>query len=187
MRLEREGDLYGKRSFFASWPSAKSLGLLAVLAAMNASAQADPPAARATAAAPAAQAQPAQPVQATRAVAASAPATPQAIAMQQHVDRMAILIQERNEILSKLNKWEANGDKAVLARIQADLQSIDREIALVSRQPVYPTSSVASAQGAGAKPVSAAQTANQESQPKESEKVTYEGWDIFKNFGRKGN
>ena len=107
--------------------------------------------------------------------------------MQQHVDQMAILVQERNEILAKLNKWEANGDKAVLARIQADLQSIDREIARASRQPVYPTSSVASAQGAGAKPVSAAQTANQESQPKESEKVTYEGWDIFKNFGRKGN
>ena len=154
---------------------------------MNASAQADPPAARATAAAPAAQAQPAQPVQATRAVAASAPATPQAIAMQQHVDRMAILIQERNEILSKLNKWEANGDKAVLARIQADLQSIDREIALVSRQPVYPTSSVATTQVASAKPVSAVPTANQESQTQESEKVTYEGWDIFKNFGRKGN
>ena len=187
MRLGREGKLCDKRSFFASRPSAKSLGLLAVVAALSGTAQADPPAARATVAAPAAQAQPAQPVQATRAVAASAPATPQAIAMQQHVDRMAILIQERNEILSKLNKWEANGDKAGLARIQADLQSIDREIALVSRQPVYPTSSVASAQGAGAKPVSAAPAANQESQTKESEKVTYEGWDIFKNFGQKGN
>jgi hypothetical protein len=67
------------------------------------------------------------------------------------------------------------------------LQSIDREIALVSRQPVYPTSSVATTQVASAKPVSAVPTANQESQPKESEKVTYEGWDIFKNFGRKGN
>ena len=173
MRLGREGKLRDKRSFFASWPSARSLGLLAVVAALSGTV--------------AAQGQPAQSVQATRAVAASAPATPQAIAMQQHVDRMAILIQERNEILSKLNKWEANGDKAVLARIQADLQSIDREIALVSRKPVYPTSSVANTQVASAKPVSAAPTANQESQTQESEKVTYEGWDIFKNFGRKGN
>ena len=107
--------------------------------------------------------------------------------MQQHVDQMAILVQERNEILAKLNKWEANGDKAVLVRIQADLQSIDREIARAAKQPVYPTSSVAMAQGAGAKPVSAAPAANQESQTKESEKVTYEAWDIFKNFGQKGN
>ena len=106
--------------------------------------------------------------------------------MQQHVDRMAILVQERNEILAKLNKWEANGDKAVLARIQADLQSIDREIALVSREPIRPTTSAAPAQVASAKPVSVAQTAVSESQSSEGEKVTYEGWDIFKNFGRKG-
>ena len=187
MRLEREGDLYGKRSFFASWPSAKSLGLLAVVAALSSAALADPPAARVTPAAPAAQAQAAQPFQATKAVAASATAAPQSVAMQQRVDQLAILTQERNEILTKLNKLDANGDKAALARIQADLQSIDREIARASRQPVYPTSSVASAQGAGAKTVSAAPSANQESQTQESEKVTYEGWDIFKNFGRKGN
>ena len=186
MRLEREGDLYGKRSFFASWPSAKSLGLLAVVAALSSAALADPPAARVTPAAPAAQAQAAQPFQATKAVAASA-AAPQSVAMQQRVDQLAILTQERNEILAKLNKWEANGDKAVLARIQADLQAIDREIARASRQPIYPTSSVANTQVASAKPVSAAPTANQESQTQESEKVTYEGWDIFKNFGRKGN
>ena len=178
MRLEREGDLYGKRSFFASWPSAKSLGLLAVVAALSSAALADPPAA---------QAQAAQPFQATKAVAASATAAPQSVAMQQRVDQLAILTQERNEILAKLNKWEANGDKAVLARIQADLQAIDREIARASRQPIYPTSSVANTQVASAKPVSAAPTANQESQTQESEKVTYEGWDIFKNFGRKGN
>ena len=187
MRLEREGDLYGKRSFFASWPSAKSLGLLAVVAALSSAALADTPAARVTPAAPAAQAQAAQPFQATKAVAASATAAPQSVAMQQRVDQLAILTQERNEILAKLNKWEANGDKAVLARIQADLQAIDREIARASRQPIYPTSSVANTQVASAKPVSAAPTANQESQTQESEKVTYEGWDIFKNFGRKGN
>lgn len=187
MRLEREGDLYGKRSFFASWPSAKSLGLLAVVAALSSAALADPPAARVTPAAPAAQTQAAQPFQATKAVAASATAAPQSVAMQQRVDQLAILTQERNEILAKLNKWEANGDKAVLARIQADLQAIDREIARASRQPIYPTSSVANTQVASAKPVSAAPTANQESQTQESEKVTYEGWDIFKNFGRKGN
>ena len=178
MRLEREGDLYGKRSFFAPRSSAKSLGLLAVVAALSSAALADPPAA---------QAQAAQPFQATKAVAASAAATPQSVAMQQRVDQLAILTQERNEILAKLNKWEANGDKAVLARIQADLQAIDREIARASRQPIYPTSSVANTQVASAKPVSAAPTANQESQTQESEKVTYEGWDIFKNFGQKGN
>lgn len=100
---------------------------------------------------------------------------------------MAILVKERNVVLEKLNKWEAKGDKAALARIQDDLHAIDREIARALRQPVSSTSSVAIAQGAGAKPVSAAPAENQESQTKESEKVTYEGWDIFKNFGRKGN
>ncbi|WP_433693462.1 hypothetical protein [Herbaspirillum seropedicae] len=100
---------------------------------------------------------------------------------------MAILLKERNVVLEKLNKWEAKGDKAALARIQDDLHAIDREIARASRQPVSPTSSVAIAHGAGAKTVSAAPAENQESQTKESEKVTYEGWDIFKNFGRKGN
>ena len=180
-------NLYEKQTFFARWPSAKSLGLLSVVAVLSSAALADPPAARVTPAAPAAQAQAAQPFQATKAVAASAAATPQSVAMQQRVDQLAILTQERNEILAKLNKWEANGDKAVLARIQADLQAIDREIARASRQPIYPISSVANTQVASAKPVSAAPTANQESQTQESEKVTYEGWDIFKNFGRKGN
>ena len=179
MRLAREGDLYGKRSFFVPWPSAKSLGLLAVVAALSGAAQADPPAARATPVAPATQAQTAQPVQATRVVTSPA--------VQQRVDQLAILTQERNEILAKLNKREANGDKAVLARIQADLQAIDREISRASRQPIYSTSSAAATQVASAKPVSAAPAANQESQAQESEKVTYEGWDIFKNFGRKGN
>lgn len=184
MRLKRQGILWGKRSIFSSCPSAKCLGILAVLAALSGTVQAAPPSARPTVAAPAEQA---QPVQATRAVAASAPPTPQSIAVQQDADQMAILVKERNVVLEKLNKWEAKGDKAALARIQDDLHAIDREIARALRQPVSSTSSVAIAQGAGAKPVSAAPAENQESQTKESEKVTYEGWDIFKNFGRKGN
>jgi hypothetical protein len=106
--------------------------------------------------------------------------------MQRHVDRLAILVQERNEIAAKLAKGEANGDKAALARTQADLQAIDREISLVSRQPVYPNSSSTLSQTAGAKTASVAQTTNSESQASAGEKVTYEGWDIFKNFGRKG-
>lgn len=171
------------RWFLACSPEARSLVILCVLATFGGSAWADPPAARAVMAAPPApQTQFDQPVQARKA----AP-TPQAVAVDQRSDRLAILIQERNEILSKQRKWEANGDKAVLARIQADLQAIDREIALVSRQPAYPISSVASSQAASAKPVSAASAVTPESQTKESEKLTHEGWDVFKNFGRKGN
>ena len=184
MRLVRGEKNSEKRAFFASRPRHSTLGLLVVVATLSGAAQASPPTARATTQPPAAQAQSEQPVQATRAVAASA--TPQAIAVQQHVDRMAILAQERSEILAKLKKLD-DGDKAGLARLQADLQSIDREIALVSRQPIHPTSSVATVQVTGAKTVSAAPMANQESQTNESEKITYEGWDIFKNFGRKGN
>lgn len=176
MKLEREGDLYGKQSFSASWQKAKSRSLSAVIAALSSSALVTTSAAQA------------QPVQATRVFAApAAAATPRSIAMQQHVDQMAILVEERNYMLEKLKKWEVNGDKAVVARIQADLQALDREIARSSRQPVYPTSSVAIAKAAGAKTESAASAANQESQTKESETGTYEGWDIFKNFGRKGN
>lgn len=171
------------RSFLACSPSVRPLCILCTVAALGGAAWADPPAARATVAAPpASQAQVEQTVQARKA----AP-TPQAVAVDQRSDRLAILIQERNEILSKQRKWDANGDKSVLARIQADLQSIDREIALVSRQPVYPISSVAPSQVANAKPASAASAANQESQTKGGEKLTHEGWDVFKNFGRKGN
>ncbi|WP_443112905.1 hypothetical protein [Herbaspirillum seropedicae] len=184
MRLRRERGLRDKRSFFSSWSSAKGLAILAVSAAISGAVQAAPPPARPTVEAPAEQA---QPVQATRAAAASAPPTPQSIAMQQDADQMAILLKERNVVLEKLNNWKAKGDKAALARIQDDLHAIDREIARALRQPVSPTSSVAIAHRAGAKTMSAAPAENQGSQTKESEKVTYEGWDIFKNFGRKGN
>ena len=108
------------------------------------------------------------------------------LATKLHVDRLEILTQERNEILSKLNKLESSADTKVLSRIQGDLQAIDREIALVSREQSYPITNT-STPGVGAKPMATAQAVNQESQPKDSESVTYEGWDIFKNFGRKGN
>ncbi|MCD8459778.1 hypothetical protein LPH44_11945 (plasmid) [Xylella taiwanensis] len=160
--------------FFSLWKSAKSIGIFSALVVLNGAVQAEQEAARA------------QPFQATRAVEAHTASTPQTIAMKQRVDRMEILVHERNEILSKLNNFDARGDKAALAQIQEDLKSIDLEIALVSGQPIYPTSGVTSSDD-GAKQVSSSQTENKESQPKESEKVTYERWDIFKNFGSKGN
>ncbi|MCW5223654.1 hypothetical protein D5041_21405 (plasmid) [Verminephrobacter aporrectodeae subsp. tuberculatae] len=158
---------------------------MAVGAALSCTVLAAPPAT--TPAAPASTVVQVQPTQATKARTTATSVTPQAVAMKQHVDRMSILLQERTDILAKLKKLEENGDKPALTRILDDLQSIDREIVLVSRQPVYQTSSAAPNQATSTKFASVAKTADPESQPSESEKVTYEGWDIFKNFGRKGN
>lgn len=112
--------------------------------------------------------------------------TPQQAAVRAHVDRMAILVAERNEIMARRVQIEASGDQAAIARIRADLESIDREIAVANKQPIYPVRFVPPPAG-GAKPVTVATAAVPESQPAPSEPTTYESWDVFKNFGRKGN
>jgi hypothetical protein len=123
----------------------------------------------------------------TNVATASAPkgavATPaQSTAMKAHVDRLAILTQERNDLLSKLQKAEKDGDKDALTRTQADLQALDREIAQVTRGPVYEITRTAPAQSPTA---SAPLGAVNPAQPPASEVVTYESWDVFKNFGKK--
>ncbi|HHW4679520.1 MAG TPA: hypothetical protein ACQGQH_08840 [Xylella sp.] len=175
MKLTMEGRSYENSSFSKFFKSAKYLVVFLFLVALIDTAKSEQ------------KSDDMQPFQATRAVEDRAASTSQPVAMKQRVDRMAILVHQRNEILSKLNNFYPGSDKAVLAQIQEDLKSIDLEIALVSWQPVYPTSGVTSSQDDGAKQVSSSQTENEESQPKESEKVTYESWDIFKNFGSKGN
>ena len=100
-------------------------------------------------------------------------------------DRLAILMQERNETAAKLAKCNANGDQATTARIVADLQALDREIAIVQREPVYEIRN-SRAVNSLSKSVPVAQPTIPDAQPSGSEKITLEGWDVFKNFGRKG-
>lgn len=105
----------------------------------------------------------------------------QVAAMKVHTDRMSILMQEREDIVRRLHKAEEDKDQSGIAQGNTNLQIIDREIASVSRQPVYPTKATWPAQGPAAKPASAAPVAVTESLPDERK---FEGWDVFKNFGK---
>jgi len=97
------------------------------------------------------------------------------------VDRLAILVSERDKITASHAAALAAGDKAALNRAQVDLEAISREIAMVSKQPVIPTT-LAPPASAGKKPAIVVETATPESQ--QSDPQSYESWDIFKNFDR---
>lgn len=169
---------YEKQSFLASWPSTQRLGLLVVCAALNCTAYADPPAARAAAAASAAPSP--QKIVLT-------PASEAIAAKVQQDDRMAILESELTDIKERLARLMGNGDQAAITRTAGDLDAIEREIARVQREPVHQVKNTKPPASAPDKTESVAQAANLESQPTAGEKITYESWDIFKNFGHKGN
>ncbi|AIC11730.1 hypothetical protein [Xylella fastidiosa] len=114
-----------------------------------------------------------QPFKATKAVEAPSTSTAKDFPVKERVDRMAILVHQRNEIFSKLKYFETSGDEASLERIQSELRSIDREISLISDARNEDTDSI--------------YNGNKESKQSKSEEITYKSWDIFKNFGLKGN
>jgi hypothetical protein len=91
---------------------------------------------------------------------------------------MAILVNERNQIAASIAKAQASGDKAALDRSQADMAAIDREIEHAKNEPVYPVRT-ASPAPAGAKSVAAKAASKPAS-------LSYESWDVFKNFGQRG-
>lgn len=93
-------------------------------------------------------------------------------------DRLAILHKERTSILADLKQYE--GNQEVVTRLQRDLIALDKEIAIVSRQPAYPDSwnKQAAAQKPAVKP--AAEAVNlQEPAPQ-----SFDGWDVFHNFNK---
>jgi hypothetical protein len=113
--------------------------------------------------------------------AASAQPSP---AMQAHLERLAILTQEKNNLLAQRPQLEKVGDKTLLARLDADLQGIDREIARTVKEPIY---EIKRTSEGPASSVSAPPGAVNPAQPAASVVVTYESWDVFKNFGKKGS
>lgn len=90
----------------------------------------------------------------------------------QHLERLNILNQERNDIVDKIKKAKINDDKENLARSQTDLELIDREINTISRQSLDKKSNIT-------KPVSEKPVVTET-----TIKTQFEDWDIFKNFGR---
>lgn len=108
-------------------------------------------------------------------------------------ERLAILYQERSERLVALAVETNAASKATdkvesadrIRRVQEDLRALDAEIARVAKEPPPPlrntgvtAQSTRNESGARA----AANTASTTS----SESLAYEGWDVFKNFGKQG-
>ena len=167
MATER-GEKRVELPFLALMSGAQRLGIFVILAAWLCNSTAQTQAAL-----------PNVPATAQKAVAVPAPDTAITSAMKAHNERLAILVQERNETSERLQKTKASGDAAAIARLVADLATLDREIATVSREPINEI------KRSTPQNKNASMAQSSESQPSARE-TTYEGWDIFKNFGRKG-
>jgi hypothetical protein len=114
--------------------------------------------------------------------------TPKNDESQKQTDRLQILQTERENIIKSKANWERNGDKAVLARIEADLQAINREIEHVNKAPtIKAIQAPITPKQTVAKPAFATPVANTEPMQEKTDIAVHEAWDIFKNFGRKGS
>lgn len=94
-------------------------------------------------------------------------------------ERLAILGQERSDLLARLVQATQGTDALAVTRLRDDLAALDREIAAVSRAPAYEIKVSTPARVAKG---SAEKTA-EESELATSE-PTYASWDVFKNFGK---
>lgn len=102
---------------------------------------------------------------------------------QAHVERLAILTQEKNKLLAQRQQLEPSGDKPAMARLEADLKGIDREIARAVKEPVYEMKRAPAGPAPSASAPASAVNPTQPSTPEVI--VSYESWDVFKNFGKK--
>ncbi|MRD49384.1 hypothetical protein GHT07_19075 [Caenimonas koreensis DSM 17982] len=105
-------------------------------------------------------------------------------AEQVHFERLDILNQEKSKLQMQRHRVESMGDSSALARLAADLQAIDREIARAAKEPIYEIKRMPEGPASSA---SAPPGAVNPAQPAASVVVTYESWDVFKNFGKKGS
>lgn len=168
MRAGKGGRECQKGSSSARWPQAQCCGLYAVLVAALLGYHT-----KAVAQAPAAEQPAAQP----RA------AAPKVDAPSVQTDRLTILQQERSRTLDLVEKLKSGADPLALQRALGDLQALDREIASVSRESPYPIKTQKAAGNTAARQSAVAQ-ATTPSQPND---IVYEGWDVFRNFGKKAN
>lgn len=109
--------------------------------------------------------------------------TPAQVQASRDADRLSILVVERVNIARRLISAEKTNDPANAARAKADLEAIDREIALAKGSPLprSPSSGVAQA-----RPVSAVRTAvTRPRQDAGTGTGEFATWDVFKNFEKK--
>jgi hypothetical protein len=118
------------------------------------------------------------------------PALAQSEAARRHVDRLAILTEEHKELSRSLAVALADKplDSERVRVLQRSMDALQKEIAFVSSQPVHEVSGLDGAPRAvparaRVSNVSAGSSdSRSRSQPDAS--LTYEGWDIFRNFGK---
>jgi hypothetical protein len=126
-------------------------------------------------------------------------------ATQARSDQLSILENERKATIALIDaetrapKSTADASAKVLARLTDDLRTLDREIAYVAQQPIYQSRFISPVPQplslkTDAQPItvlSASKSASPAANPAAvvpapaQELVTYEGWDVFKNFGKK--
>jgi hypothetical protein len=102
-------------------------------------------------------------------------------AQRRHVDRLAILVEEHKQVSQQLLDAQAEQpqDKGKIGRIQSNLEALNNEITRVHEQPVYEDKGGLSA-GKTVPP-----TKTELVMP--PSRMEFEGWDVFRNFGRNGN
>jgi hypothetical protein len=102
-----------------------------------------------------------------------APAPAVAVAQQRHVDRLAILATEHQDVTRRLfdAKAKSTPDEAEIRSLETSLEALNIEIAFVQKQPVYEMR----ADGP---------TVARRKPPAPSASLSYDAWDVFKNFGR---
>jgi hypothetical protein len=102
-------------------------------------------------------------------------------AKQRHVDRLAILVNEHQDVTRRLSQAEAEAprNEEKISGLRVSLEALNKEIAFVRKQPVHKDGWNANASNAQAKRI--------EQKRQSSETRVYDDWDIFHNFGKSVN
>lgn len=114
-------------------------------------------------------------------------------------ERLAILLQERTDIMSRLTTaYNIQSDKASsakdkadalenIARLNGDMQAIEREIDRVSKQPAI-SATWKEPEPSNTKGSTVSQTVSSTASPKPpTDSKSFEAWDVFKNFSKGAN
>jgi len=98
--------------------------------------------------------------------------------------RLKILLNEKQEVLSIINKsqLENKKDPAVISRMESNLKELDKEISYVKKSLVYPTKIVIENSKTTQKTIQ--EKTETVPQKRENSKESYASWDVFKNFGQ---
>jgi hypothetical protein len=96
---------------------------------------------------------------------------------------MAILVEEHKDLTRQLTVAQGREppDVEAIRALQGSLEALRKEIAFVGRQPVYEDHGLSGINRVAAKPAP-------RSNPRaDTSAMTFEGWDVFRNFGKVGS